>query len=50
MDKEYLVSPFTFERFYMEQLETDAKTDPRPINVDDYEPKRFRIAAGTEAP
>lgn len=47
MDKENLVSPFTFERYYMQQLESDARTSPRPINMDDFKPKKFMRAAGT---
>ncbi len=38
-DKKYQFSPFTFERFYMDQLEKDAKVAPREVNAADYEPK-----------
>ena len=38
-DKTYMFSPNTFERFYMEQLDKDAKVAPREINANDYEPK-----------
>jgi len=49
-DKEYLTSPYTFERYYLSQLELDAKKEARPINKADYKPKTFRRAVGTEAP
>lgn len=39
MDKKYQFSPYTFERFYMDQLEKDAKVAPREVNAADYEPK-----------
>lgn len=32
-----------FEEFYKRELQTDAKRDPRPINPDDYLPKRGGI-------
>ena len=30
----------TFERFYMDDLEAQAKVDPRQINEEDFQPKR----------
>ena len=47
-DKEAMLNPFTFERYYMEQLNRDAENEPRPINPADYEPKKFDPAAPKE--
>lgn len=41
IDKEFQYSPYTFERWYLNQLELDAKAQPRSINQDDYVPKKF---------
>jgi len=49
-DKEYILSPYTFERWYMGQLELDAKSDPRPIIENDYQPKKFMRAAAADEP
>lgn len=49
-DHEYKTNPYTFERWYMGQLELDAKAKPRPINESDYEPKKFMRAYGVDEP
>ena len=38
-DKEAMLNPFTFERWYMGQLAIDAEREARPINPADFEPK-----------
>ena len=50
LDKEYQYSPFTFERYYINQLEQDAQKEPRPVNPDDYKPKKFIRAEKAEEP
>ena len=49
-DKEIQVSPYTFERWYLKQLESEQYREPRPINPEDYEPKSFMKAAGAPEP
>lgn len=46
MDIEYQMSPFTFERFYLQQLEVDAMKPARSINPADYEPKKRTFEDG----
>lgn len=50
MDKEYQYSDFTFERWYLGQLEIDANKQPRSINPDDYNPKKFIRAQKADEP
>ena len=38
-DKEVILNPHTFERWYIEQLSMEAHREPRSINPEDYEPK-----------
>ena len=40
----------TFERWYAQVLNQDAKKDPRPVNPLDYEPKKFIKASSEELP
>ena len=49
-DKEYYVSNLTFERYYMGELEREAKLKPREINPDDYKPKKFMLSRKAKAP
>ena len=47
-DKEAMVNPFTFERFYLNQLNRDSLNEPRPINPADFEPKKIDPTAPKE--
>lgn len=49
-DKVIQFSPFTFERWYMDELEKDAMKAPREVKEADYQPKTFMRPAGTDAP
>merc|ERR1712060_137244 len=49
-DKEYMTSPYTFERYYINQLEKEALRPARAINPEDYEPKKFMRAASAKEP
>lgn len=49
-DKEYYISHDTFERFYLRQLEIEAKQEPRPINPADYLPKKHLVSKKGKQP
>ena len=48
--EEVMFSPKIFERWYNRQLDQDAKREPRPVNPDDYHPKKFKIPASGSLP
>lgn len=39
-----------FEHWYADQLELDAKNTPRPINMEDFEPKKLDLADDAALP
>ena len=49
-DKEIQVSPYTFERWYLKQLQSEVHREPRHIDPADYEPKSFMRAAKAPEP
>lgn len=47
-DKDAMFHPFTFERYYLEQLEKDSLYEPRAFESADFEPKKAVPGAPTE--
>ena len=50
MDKRHRFQDNSFERWYINQMEIEAKKDPRPINEADYQPKKFVGVTGQPLP